>query len=131
MALALVLGLSAVGTAQSDEEPVVTPAVQVTTDTNPTRAHNQPQVLVHPDDDQTLAVVEAEFLSSTCFVHISRDGGTTWAESASRPMPPEYPACARPAFGCSPPRRPSPRCRCARWWRSPPTGAGPGASRWT
>jgi hypothetical protein len=99
VALALVLGLSAVGTAQSEDEPVVTPAVQVTTDTNPTRAHNQPQVLVHPDDDQTLAVVEAEFLSSTCLVHISRDGGTTWAESASRPMPPQYPACARPAFG--------------------------------
>ncbi|MDP9005555.1 MAG: glycoside hydrolase [Actinomycetota bacterium] len=95
----LVLAGSSIAAAQSDGEPLVTPSVQVTTNPNPTRAHNQPQVLVHPDDEDTLAIVEAEFLSSTCLVHISRDGGRTWAESASRPMPPQYPACARPAFG--------------------------------
>ncbi|HEV2766232.1 MAG TPA: sialidase family protein [Acidimicrobiales bacterium] len=97
--LGLLVATPSIGLAQSDDEPVVTPSVQVTDDPNPTRAHNQPQVLVHPKDKDILAVVEAEFLSSTCHVHISRDGGRTWAESANRPMPPQYRACARPAFG--------------------------------
>ncbi len=95
----LVLAWASAGVAQEQEPPAVTGSVQVTDDVNPTRAHNQPQVLVHPDDDELLAVVEADFLSSTCQVHISRDGGRTWTKASGSPVPPEYPACSRPTFG--------------------------------
>lgn len=84
---------------KSPEAPVVEPSRQVTTNTNPTRAHNQPQVLVHPDDPNVLAIVEADFLTSTCTAHISRDAGRTWAKASGDPVPPQYQACSRPAFG--------------------------------
>lgn len=85
--------------AQELREPVVTPAVQVTKTVDPARAHNQPQLLVSPKDPDTLAIVEAEFLTSTCSVHVSLDGGRTWRKAAGKPVPPGYRSCSRPAFG--------------------------------
>lgn len=98
-----VLGLVALvgpgALAQDSQAPAVTPSQQVTRNSDPTRAHNQPQMLVHPDDEDTLVIVEAEFLSATCLVHVSRDGGRTWAQASGTPVPEQYDACARPAFG--------------------------------
>ncbi len=54
---------------------------------------------MHPDDDRLLAIVEADFLASTCHVHISRDGGRTWTRASGSPVPPQYRSCTRPAFG--------------------------------
>ena len=81
------------------EAPAVGPSQQVTTNPIPTRAHNQPQVLVHPGDPDILAIVEADFLTSTCSAHISRDAGRTWVKASGDPVPPQYQACSRPAFG--------------------------------
>ncbi|MDP8927880.1 MAG: hypothetical protein M3O70_04670, partial [Actinomycetota bacterium] len=58
-------------------------------------------MLVHPDDPDTLVIVGAEFLTSTCHVHVSRDRGRTWIETAGQPLPPAYRACSRPTFGPS------------------------------
>ncbi len=95
----LVMAWSSAVLAQEDEAPVVTGAVQVTDQVNPNRAHNQPQVLVHPEDPDLLAVVEADFLTSTCNVHISRDRGRSWTKASGSPTPPLYAACSRPTFG--------------------------------
>lgn len=84
---------------EAGDGPSVTPAQQVTDNTNPTRAHNQPQMLIHPDDEETLVIVEAEFLSASCHVHVSRDRGRTWAQASGNPVPEQYNACARPTFG--------------------------------
>lgn len=96
-----VLALPATGALAQDatDRPVVTPSQQVTDNVSPTRAHNQPQLLVHPDDDDTLVIVESEFLSSTCHVHVSRDRGRTWAQASGTPVPEQYNACSRPTFG--------------------------------
>ncbi|MGH9182531.1 MAG: sialidase family protein [Acidimicrobiales bacterium] len=101
MAVATGLALVAAtpGPAQESGAPTVTPSVQVTDDVTPGRVHTEPQVLVHPEDPGTVVIVEAEFVSSTCQVHVSRDGGRTWALASGRPTPPQYRACSRPTFG--------------------------------
>jgi hypothetical protein len=95
----LAVAMTSAGGAQESDAPAVTPAIQVTDQVDPARAHNQPQILVHPDDPQILAIIEADFLTSRCHAHISRDGGRTWVQAGGSPVPPEYQACARPAFG--------------------------------
>ncbi|MBW3577877.1 MAG: hypothetical protein KY462_09090 [Actinobacteria bacterium] len=83
----------------AEDGPTVLPARQITTDLNPVRAHTQPEIAVHPDDPNTLVIVEASFLAGTCHAHVSRDGGHTWTQREARPQPDSPPSCARPAFG--------------------------------
>lgn len=86
--------------AQEDvTRPVVLPNIQVNQDYVPGRVHTEPQLAVDPTDPDTLAIVEAEFNTAQCHAHISRDGGRTWARSASDPTPPQYKACTRSSFG--------------------------------
>lgn len=85
--------------AEEDGPPVVLPAVQLTKDINPARAHNQPQVLVDPTDDSRLVVVEADSTSGTCWVHVSFDRGRTWARRDEQPTPPQHKSCFRPSYG--------------------------------
>jgi len=99
--LAAVVALS-VGPALAQDtgaSPTVTPSVQVDKDIVPGRTHSEPQMLADPRDPKTLVIVEAEFQGSTCLAFVSRDAGRTWVPTASRPVPPEYKACARPSFG--------------------------------
>jgi len=93
--MALVPGAAA----QPAAKPTITPSVQVDTDLTPGRTHSEPQLNVDPKDPNILAVVEAEFQSSSCLVYVSRDAGRTWAPTPSRPVPPQYKSCARPSFG--------------------------------
>lgn len=79
--------------------PVVTPSIQVTKALRPGRAYTHGTVLVHPKDPKTLVIADADFTNGTCDVHVSRDGGRTWADSPARPVPPQYKGCTRPAFG--------------------------------
>ncbi len=81
------------------DEPVVTPSQQVTNDLRPGRGYTNSQVLVHPDDPRIMVIAHADFITSTCLLHVSRDRGRTWAPAAAKPVPPEYKACTRPAFG--------------------------------
>ncbi|MEX2289070.1 MAG: sialidase family protein [Mycobacteriales bacterium] len=65
----------------------------------PDRGYTNSQVLIHPKEPDTLVVAHADFLNSTCLIHVSRDAGRTWAQAKSNPVPPEFAACTRPAFG--------------------------------
>jgi len=91
--------LGPVAGAQDRVEPVVTPAIQVTKEVTPGRGFTNAHVLVHPKDRSVLVSAAADFTAQRCTVHVSLDGGRTWARSATDPIPPEYRACTRPAFG--------------------------------
>jgi hypothetical protein len=72
----------------SDEEPVVTNAVQVTTNPNPTRAHSSPQIARNPQNGE-LVIVETDVYGGFGIgVHISADGGRTWAPGGDPMMAP-------------------------------------------
>ena len=68
----------------SDTKPVVTAAVQVTTNPNPIRAHSSPQIARNPETGE-LVIVETDVYGGFGInVHLSRDGGRTWAPGATR-----------------------------------------------
>jgi hypothetical protein len=90
-------------TAQRLTAPVVTPATQVTKEITPGRNHFGQQILAHPEDRNTLVIVESEQTTNlgNCPVHVSLDGGRTWATRESQPKPPAYGTCTRASFGPS------------------------------
>ncbi len=79
VALALVAAPAGAQQDDSETKPVVTAAVQVTTNPNPTRAHSSPQIARNPETGE-LVVVESDVRGNrACAVHLSTDGGRTWA----------------------------------------------------
>ena len=75
------------------EGPVVTAAVQVTTNLDPGRGHSTPQLARNPVTGE-LVIGEAEVRTKkTCDIHISVDDGRTWFDGGS-PM-------TRPFTDCS------------------------------
>ena len=96
--LSLLVSVGAAG-AERLAEPVVTPSEQVTKDMRPGRGYTNSHLLLHPDDPNIIVLAHADFLTSTCLIHVSRDAGRTWAEAPAKPVPPQYKACTRPAFG--------------------------------
>lgn len=97
-----------VGAAAVDHvNPRVTGAVQVTANPVPVRAHSSPQIVVNPDNGE-LVVVESNVRGSrACSIHISADGGRSWAEGGDPMQEPftdcgffaEYGPYATMAFG--------------------------------
>lgn len=85
--------------AQSKTAPLVAPAIQITQETRPGRGFTNSQVLISPKDPNILAIVHADFTIATCLVHVSRDAGRTWTQAPANPVPPQFKACTRPAFG--------------------------------
>lgn len=83
--------------------PIVTPAVQVNREITPGRAHFGQQLLTDPTDRKTLVIVESDLAVSAgaCPVHVSRDGGRTWATRTAQPKPAQYGSCTRASFGPS------------------------------
>ena len=79
--------------------PLVGPAIQVTADIDPSRAYNQPQVVVDPDDPQTVAIVGANYNAGTCGVHVSLDGGRTWRAGKGVAKPADDRTCVRSDLG--------------------------------
>jgi hypothetical protein len=72
----------------SDTKPVVTAAVQVTTNPNPTRAHSSPQIARNPDNGE-LVIVETDVYGGFGInVHISADEGRSWAPGGDPMMKP-------------------------------------------
>ncbi|MDQ3898002.1 MAG: hypothetical protein M3326_12320 [Actinomycetota bacterium] len=99
----LVLGVLAAGLtpgagaqeAQPDG-PVVTAAVQVTTNPDPGRAHSTPQIARNPVTGE-LVIAEAEIRTKkTCDIHISVDDGRTWFDGGS-PMTKPFTDCSQQA----------------------------------
>lgn len=76
------------GAKEEDKPPTVLPSIQLTTDNNPVRIHNQPQVLVDPTDDRRVVVLETDASVGECWLHVSRDRGRTWTTRDSHPTPP-------------------------------------------
>lgn len=74
--------------AQDSPQPVVTGAVQVTANADPTRAHASPQIARNPVTGE-LVVAETEVRTlKTCAVHISTNDGATWAPGGDPMMEP-------------------------------------------
>ena len=79
--------------------PTVYPASQVTTDIDPSRAYNQPQMLVDPKDPDVRVIVGANYNAGTCGAQVSVDGGRTWRAGKGNAKPTEYKTCVRSDFG--------------------------------
>jgi hypothetical protein len=79
--------------------PLVGPAVQVTADIDPSRAYNQPQVVVDPKDPQTIAIVGANYNAGACGVDVSLDGGRTWRAGKGNAKPADDKTCVRSDSG--------------------------------
>lgn len=89
---ALLIGNLLPTAAAQEEEPSPTGAVQVTHDTDPTRAHTSAQIARHPDTGE-LVIVEGEVRpSQRCNVHISTDDGRSWQKGGDL-MPEEFTDC--------------------------------------
>ena len=85
--------------AQGSRGPAVTPSMQITQEVRPGRAYTNSQILISPKDPNTMVIAHAEFSTATCLIHVSRDGGRTWAPAPANPTPPQFKACTRPSFG--------------------------------
>ena len=79
-ALALLAAAPPVGAQAGPGDPVVTGAVQVTSNPMPVRSHTSPSIAVNPRNGR-LALVESDVRgdSRACNVHVSADGGRSWA----------------------------------------------------
>lgn len=66
--------------------PQVDAAVQVTSMPAPTRAYVAPELAVHPDNPDIVALGAGEARSSTCSLHVSTSAGLSWTE-LSTPEP--------------------------------------------
>ena len=74
-------------------EPEVDASVQVTSDPSAGRGHATPALAMHPDDPQTLVLAESNAYTSRCMVHVSRNGGLSWARATQPTTPPDWPGC--------------------------------------
>ncbi len=73
--------------------PEVDAAVQVTQDTGAARGHATPALAIDPRDPQTMVIAESDAYSSRCMVHVSRNGGLTWARATQPTTPPDWQGC--------------------------------------
>jgi hypothetical protein len=79
--------------------PLIFPAVQVSTDLSPSRAYNEPNMLVDPKDPHILVIAGANYNAGTCVVFVSRDTGRTWSQSKAIARPSQYTTCVRADLG--------------------------------
>jgi hypothetical protein len=69
-------------------DPVVTAAVQVTTNPNPTRAHSSPQVARNPKNGELVIAETDVYGGFEINVHISADNGRSWFPGGDPMMKP-------------------------------------------
>ncbi len=84
---------------QSGRMPVVEPSRQVTLDPRPDRLYNSPAIAVDPTDPQTVVMAVGDSRNGGCRLHVSHDGGLTFAAAAKAFMPDELPYCIQLNFG--------------------------------
>ena len=93
MTAGMALGPLATAGAAPLKAPVVDGAVQVTQDPGSGRGHAIPVMAMDPNDPLTLALAEGDAYTSRCMVHISRDGGLSWANATQPATPADFPGC--------------------------------------
>ena len=76
------------GAQGADDRPVVTAAVQVTRDQNPTRAHSSPQIARNPDNGELVVVETDVYGNFGVNVHISADEGRSWSRGGNPVLAP-------------------------------------------
>lgn len=75
-------------TASADNKPQVTANAFVTHDNKgPGHLDSVPAVLVDPNDPKRVVVADGDFSKGTCAIHVSTDGGATFAVAKRSPMP--------------------------------------------
>ncbi|MBV8529093.1 MAG: exo-alpha-sialidase, partial [Candidatus Dormibacteraeota bacterium] len=87
------------GAAGAASGPTVYPSVQVTTNLDPARAYNQPQLMIDPQNPNILAIAGANYNAGTCGAFISRDGGRTWSNPGGIARPAGYGTCVTSDYG--------------------------------
>ena len=94
VAVAFVVGSLALAvTGAGAAAPVVTHAVQVTSDPSPVRAHTSPQLARNPKTGE-LVIVEGDIRGSRqCNVHVSIDDGRSW-QVGGQPLKAPYTDCS-------------------------------------
>lgn len=98
--MALSLPMAAVAQEQPGQRgPVIEAARQVTTSPNPVRLHSTPQIAVHPDDPSTAVIAVGDARNGGCALHVTRDGGLSWAVTAENLLPEGYQFCIHNNFG--------------------------------
>ncbi len=75
------------------KSPQIDGAVQVTADAGSGRGHAIPVMAVSPSDPATIVLAEGDAYSSRCMVHVSRNGGLSWANATQPATPPDWPGC--------------------------------------
>ena len=98
LSLALAMAMSAQA-ADTNRPPLVSPAQQVTSELDPSRAYNQPNVAVDPKDPLSIAVIGANYNAGTCGAHVSVDGGRTWRAGKGVAKPADDKTCVRSDSG--------------------------------
>lgn len=73
--------------------PEVDAAVQVTGDLGNGRGHAIPVLAMAPGDPQTLVLAEVDAYTSRCMVHVSRNGGLSWANATQPQVPADWAGC--------------------------------------
>ncbi len=95
--LALAAGFAgwAPGSASAQSSaPRITQPVQLTrADTAPTRTYGTPVVAVDPENAAHMVAAGAEFRTRRCGLTRSTDGGRTWTQVETPPLPAAYPFC--------------------------------------
>lgn len=85
--------------AKTLSSPRLYPGVQVSTDLSPSRAYNEPNMLIDPKDPNTLVIAGANYNAGNCLVFVSRDNGRTWTQSKGIAKPNNYTTCVRSDLG--------------------------------
>lgn len=88
VALATVGLLVPTAVAVGQQEPVVTAAVQVTNNPNPSRAYTSPALAVNPKTGELVIVTTDMRARKTCEVFISANDGRSWFEGGSPALEP-------------------------------------------
>lgn len=102
--LAAAAGLSAISGlgpvhAQGAPTPVVEPSRQITMDPRPDRLYNSPAIAVDPTNRDRVVIAVGDSRNGGCRLHVSHDGGLTFAAAAKTFMPDELPYCIQLNFG--------------------------------
>ena len=91
--MAVAAGIGAT-TVVADTFPHVTANVDITDlNKSPVRDDAIPEVTVDPNNPKHIVVLEGDFRTGSCLIHVSLDGGATFTVAKRSPLPPQFERC--------------------------------------